>query len=85
MAHHQDLTSQPSVAVTEVTDGLAYELGDVRVSCAPVHHFPVDSAIGYRVEAEGKAVVIARRHPPVRQPRPALLRCRCLRTDCRAH
>jgi ribonuclease Z len=59
MAHHQDLTSQPSVAVTEVTDGLAYELGDVRVSCAPVHHFPVDSAIGYRVEAEGKAVVIA--------------------------
>lgn len=59
MAHHADLTSQPSVAVTEVTDGLAYELGDVRVSCAPVHHFPVDPAIAYRVEADGKAVVIA--------------------------
>lgn len=58
-AHHQDLSSQPSVAVTEVTEGLAYELGDVRVSCAPVHHFPVDPAIGYRVEAEEKAVVIA--------------------------
>jgi ribonuclease Z len=59
MTHHRDLTSPPSAAVTEVTEGLAYEQGDVRVTCAPVDHFPVDPAIGYRVEAEGKAVVIA--------------------------
>ena len=59
IAHHQDLNAPPSVTVTEVTEGLAYESGDVRVICAPVHHFPVDPAIGYRVEAEGKAVVIA--------------------------
>jgi ribonuclease Z len=59
MAHHQDLNAPPSINVAEVTEGLAYEFGDVRVTCAPVHHFPVDPAIGYRVEAEGKAVVIA--------------------------
>lgn len=59
MAHHGDLNAPPSIAVTEVTEGLAYEFGDVRVTCAPVHHFPVEPAIGYRIEAEGKAVVVA--------------------------
>ncbi len=59
MAHHHDLTTPPTVEVTEVTEGLAYERGGVRVTCSPVHHFPVDPAIGYRVEAEGKAVVVA--------------------------
>jgi ribonuclease Z len=59
IAHHQDLTAPPSITTTEVTEGLAYEFGDVRVTCAPVHHFPVDPAIGYRIEAEGKVVVIA--------------------------
>ena len=40
LAHHEDLTAPPRISVTEVTEGLAYEFGDVRVTCAPVHHFP---------------------------------------------
>jgi ribonuclease Z len=59
IAHHEDLTGPPTVEVTEVTEGLAYDEGGVRVTCAPVHHFPVDPAIGYRIEAEGKSVIIA--------------------------
>ncbi|MGH9169766.1 MAG: MBL fold metallo-hydrolase [Acidimicrobiales bacterium] len=59
MAHHRDLTSPPGVEVTEVAAGVAYELGDVRVLCREVDHFPAAPAIGYRVEAEDKAVVIA--------------------------
>jgi ribonuclease Z len=59
IAHHSDLEIPPVVEVTEVTEGVAYEVDGVRVLCAPVDHFPVTPAIGYRVEAEGKAVVIA--------------------------
>lgn len=58
-AHHADLGWDPSCAVTEVLDGLAWEADGVRVTAAPTDHRPVAPTIGYRVEAGGRVVAIA--------------------------
>jgi ribonuclease Z len=58
-AHHADLNWGPTCSVTEVTDGVAYDDGTVRIVAAPTDHAPVHPTVGYRIEAEGKAVVIA--------------------------
>jgi ribonuclease Z len=57
--HHDDLTEGPAVEVVEVTDGLAWEGGSVRVLAAPTDHRPVAPTIGFRVEHDGAAVVLA--------------------------
>ena len=59
VAHHDDLSWEPECDVTEVTDGVALELPGVRVIAAPTEHRPVHPTVGYRIEADGKAVVIA--------------------------
>ncbi len=59
ITHHDDLNWEPTCAVNEVTEGIAYDDGTVRIIAAPTDHAPVRPTIGYRVEAEGKAVVIA--------------------------
>jgi ribonuclease Z len=59
IAHHADLTWEPVLEVTEVGAGVAYNDGGVRVVAAPTDHRPVEPTIGYRVEHDGKAVVIA--------------------------
>ena len=59
IAHHDDLTWTPEVQVTEVTDGVAYEAGGVRVVAAPTEHKPVHPTVGYRFEHDGAAVVCA--------------------------
>lgn len=59
MAHHADLNHRPSADVTEIDDGLAGELNDVRVLASPTDHRPVAPTLGYRVEHGGRAVVIA--------------------------
>jgi ribonuclease Z len=56
--HHDDLTWSPPVDVTEVEDGVALETDGLRVIAAPTDHSPVRPTVGYRVEADGKAVVI---------------------------
>jgi ribonuclease Z len=58
-AHHADLEWDPPLEVREVTDGDAWSEGEVRVWAAPTDHRPVAPTVGYRVEADGKAVVIA--------------------------
>ncbi len=58
-AHHADLNWEPACSVTEVSDGLAYDDGTVRIVAGPTDHAPVRPTVGYRIEAEGKAVVIA--------------------------
>ena len=58
IAHHEDLNDPPAVEVTEVEDGVALEAEGVRVVAAPTEHSPVRPTVGYRVEADGKAVVI---------------------------
>jgi ribonuclease Z len=59
LAHHDDLTWRPSALVTEVGSGVAFERGDVLVTVAPTDHAPVRPTVGYRVDDQGRSVVIA--------------------------
>ncbi len=59
--HHDDLNWDPECTVREVTEGEAWASADgaVRVLCGPTEHRPVHPTVGFRVEHDGKAVVIA--------------------------
>jgi ribonuclease Z len=59
LAHHEDLTWEPPVEVVEVTDGECFSNGTVTVTAAPTDHRPVEPSIGFRVEHDGKSVVLA--------------------------
>ncbi|HTO01972.1 MAG TPA: ribonuclease Z [Microthrixaceae bacterium] len=59
IAHHDDLTWEPQLEITEVSKGLALESGSVRVTAAPTDHRPVEPSIAFRVDADGQSVVIA--------------------------
>jgi ribonuclease Z len=59
LAHHKDLNWDPACAVTEVHDGVVLEDWGVRIVAAPTDHRPVHPTVGYRIEADGKVVVIA--------------------------
>ena len=59
LTHHDDLNWQPTLEVTEVTDGVVFEQDGVRVIAAPTDHRPVHPTVGYRIEAEGRVVALA--------------------------
>lgn len=59
IAHHDDLTWQPQVEVTEVAPGTVFAAGAATVTVGGVDHFPVEPAIGFRIELDGAAVAIA--------------------------
>lgn len=59
LAHHADLNWQPICEVTEVSDGIVSDDGAVRIIAAPTDHSPVHPTIGYRIEADGRSLVIA--------------------------
>ncbi len=59
LAHHEDLSWDPAVAVAEHVDGVVFDEGGVRIVAAPTDHRPVDPSVGFRVEHDGQAVVIA--------------------------
>lgn len=59
LAHHADLTWEPQLDVVEVDPGVVLEEGGLRVVAAATDHRPVEPTVGYRVELDGKAVVIA--------------------------
>jgi ribonuclease Z len=59
IAHHADLEWRPECTVDEVVDGPVWEVDGVRVIAAPTEHRPVTPTVAYRVEHEGRAVVIA--------------------------
>jgi ribonuclease Z len=59
LAHHEDLSWEPPVSVTEVTEGVVFEADGVRIVAGPTDHRPVQPTVGYRVEHAGHAVVIA--------------------------
>ena len=59
LAHHDDLDWRPQSTVTEVERGVVFEEGSVRVTAAPTDHAPVRPTVGYRVEDDGRSVVIA--------------------------
>lgn len=58
MAHHDDITWEPIVAVEEVTPGDILEIGDMHVITGSTAHHPVDPTIGLRVELDGASVVL---------------------------
>ena len=59
LTHHDDLKWRPSAVVTEVGSGVILDQGTVRITAAPTDHAPVRPAVGYRVDDEGRSVVIA--------------------------
>jgi ribonuclease Z len=59
LAHHKDLPAGPEVITEEVEQGVVLENGKVKIMAAPTDHRPVYPSIGFRIEAEGKSVVIA--------------------------
>jgi ribonuclease Z len=59
IAHHADLTWQPGIDVDEAAPGVVVEEDGLRILAAPTEHAPVRPTLGYRIEADGAAVVIA--------------------------
>jgi ribonuclease Z len=59
LAHHADLTWEPRIDVAEVKPGVVFDEGGLRIVAASTDHRPVEPTVGYRVEFEGKAVVLA--------------------------
>ena len=58
LAHHDDLNDPPAVDVVEVAPGDELTIGEARVVVGPTDHRPVEPTVGYRVEHEGRAVVL---------------------------
>lgn len=58
IAHHEDLTWAPQVEVTELEPGATFEVGAATVTVGRTNHFPVEPAIGFRVDQAGTGVVI---------------------------
>jgi ribonuclease Z len=59
IAHHDDLTWEPILDVHEVSDGVVFDESGVRVVTAPTDHRPVHPTTAFRIEHDGRAVVIA--------------------------
>lgn len=59
IAHHDDLTWEPNVEVTEVVPGDSFTVGSSTITCFETCHQPVEPTVGYRVENDGKSVAIA--------------------------
>ena len=59
LAHHADLTWEPQTEVVEVTTGVVLDDGGVRVVAAATDHRPVEPTLAYRVECDGRSVVLA--------------------------
>jgi ribonuclease Z len=57
--HHADLKWEPNVRVTEVSEGVVLEENGVRIVAARTKHPPVEHTIGFRIEHDGRSVVIA--------------------------
>ncbi|MEM8745263.1 MAG: MBL fold metallo-hydrolase [Actinomycetota bacterium] len=58
IAHHDQLTRGPLVAVTEIEAGDSFSIGDVHITTAETAHAPVRPTIGFRLEHEGRAVAL---------------------------
>ncbi len=59
LAHHDDLNWDMTIDVTEVAPGVVLDENGVRITAAATDHRPVEPTLGYRVEHENHAVVIA--------------------------
>jgi ribonuclease Z len=59
LAHHDDLMVGPDVPVTELAGAEAIDLGAARVVVAPTEHRPASPSLAYRIEHDGRSVVVA--------------------------
>ena len=59
LAHHEDLTWTPQLDVQELEHGMVLDEARVMVTALPTDHRPVEPTLGYRIEHEGRVVVIA--------------------------
>ena len=59
LAHHDDLTEAPLTKVIETAEGPVDLPIGPSVTAAPTDHRPVEPSIGFRIEHEGHAVVLA--------------------------
>jgi len=59
LAHHEDLTWEPQIEIVEVTPGVVLDEDGLRIIAASTDHRPVEPTVGYRVEFDAKAVVLA--------------------------
>jgi ribonuclease Z len=58
-AHHEDLTRDPNIEVTEIGPGMVFESDGVRVIAGASDHRPVEPSLAYRIDHDGASVVIA--------------------------
>jgi ribonuclease Z len=58
LAHHAGLTWRPVVETTEIEAGKELQLGTATVRVGATDHRPAEPTVAYRIEAEGKAVVL---------------------------
>lgn len=58
LAHHADLDVGPQPVVAESAGGVVWDEGGVRITAAATDHRPVEPTLGFRIECDGKAVVI---------------------------
>ncbi len=59
IGHHADITEPPSIEVHEYTDGQVWDSAGVRITAAPTDHRPVEPTLAFRVEHDGRSVVLA--------------------------
>ena len=59
LAHHGDLNWEPVVNVIEVEPGEVHPVGGATVTVGRTNHFPVEPAVGFRIEQYGVSVAIA--------------------------
>jgi len=57
-AHHDDLNWDPACEVREVLDEVV-ELDGLTITVAPTDHRPVAPTVGYRIDHDGRSVVLA--------------------------
>lgn len=58
IAHHDDLEAPPEIVVHEVGPGATFTIGELAVTVGRTDHKPVEPTVGYRIEHEGKVVVM---------------------------
>ena len=58
LAHHADLTWMPNVVVTEVAPGDTFMAGSATISVGATDHRPVEPTVAFRVDDDGKSVVL---------------------------
>jgi ribonuclease Z len=59
LAHHDDLTWRPELEVTEVDPGDTFTVVSATVRVGATDHRPVEPSVAYRVEDDGRSVVLA--------------------------